>query len=101
MCINVRNASRFTPSTALPASQELTCIVCTPTAAEDFLRADSLPGQELTGRSKMSFEGSGGVTTVESAEVVPDSWVFTCDRANWRAPKVPLVMLTDGKYKPW
>lgn len=47
----------------------------------------------------MSFDGPGGVETIEREEMVPYSLAITGDSANGRAPKDPLVILTERQHQ--
>lgn len=68
--ITRHNAPSATKYTASPASEDAPCTVRAPTAPDDLLPADPFPGWALDRRSQVSFDGPGGVATLEHAEVV-------------------------------
>lgn len=91
MRISRRNGPSATHSTASPASKDPPFTVGAPITPDDLLPAVTLPGWTLACRAQMSFDGPGGVGTLEHAEVVRASQAVSGDSANERASKVPFL----------
>lgn len=97
MGIAYRNAPSANRSATFTALENRPCTVCAPTAPDDRLPSDSVPGWALARRPEMSFDVPDDGDTLEHADVVRASHAVTVDSCNGWAPKVALLKLTEDQ----